>query len=94
MRSTWPWLTVIGAVLIALATALAQVSRDPGGVSYSSAVKLSVLTVATLPACTATLQGRMAAVSDATTPTYNAALVGGGAVIVPVFCNGTAWSSH
>jgi len=33
-------------------------------------------------------------VSDATTPTYNGALTGGGAVYVPVFCNGSAWVSH
>lgn len=74
--------------------AVAQVSIDPGGVSYTNAVKLTMFTVATLPACTSTIKGQMAAVSDATTPTYNAALTGSGAVIVPVFCNGSAWSSH
>lgn len=47
-------------------------------------------TVATLPAGKA---GMRAYVTDATAPTYNAALVGGGAVIVPVFHNGTAWVS-
>jgi hypothetical protein len=47
-------------------------------------------TVATLPAGTL---GRRAYVTDATTPTYGATLVGGGAVKVPVFYNGTAWVS-
>lgn len=56
--------------------------------------KLKVYTVATLPACNSGLQDAMAAVSDATAPTYNGALAGGGAVRVPVFCNGSAWSAH
>lgn len=47
-------------------------------------------TVATLPVGTV---GQRAYVTDATTPTYNGALVGGGAVTVPVFFNGTAWVS-
>lgn len=47
-------------------------------------------TVATLPAGTI---GMRAYVTDATAPTYNAALVGGGAVTVPVFYNGVAWVS-
>ena len=48
-------------------------------------------TVAALPA--AGTAGRRAFVTDATTPTWNAALVGGGAVVVPVFDNGVAWVS-
>lgn len=51
-------------------------------------------TVATLPTCNASTKGGMAYVTDATTPTYNATLTGGSNVIVPVFCNGTAWTSH
>lgn len=47
-------------------------------------------TVATLPAGTV---GMRAHVTDATAPTYNGALTGGGAVVVPVFYNGTAWVS-
>lgn len=31
---------------------------------------------------------------DALTPTYLGVLVGGGAVVTPVFYNGTAWVSH
>jgi hypothetical protein len=46
-------------------------------------------TVATLPA--AGTQGRRAWVTDATAPTFLGALTGGGAVVTPVFDNGTAW---
>jgi hypothetical protein len=52
-------------------------------------------TVATLPTCNANTKGiDNFYVTDATTPTYNGALTGGGAVVVPVFCNGSAWTSH
>ena len=51
-------------------------------------------TVATLPACTSGMKGGMAYVTDAASPTYTATLTGSGAVVVPVFCNGSAWTSH
>lgn len=53
-----------------------------------------VLAVGHLPACSSGLEGTWMSVSDATGPTYNATLTGGGAVHVPVYCNGTAWTSH
>jgi hypothetical protein len=49
----------------------------------------SAFTVATLPA--AGTQGRRAWVTDALAPTFLGALTGGGAVVSPVFDNGTAW---
>lgn len=52
--------------------------------------KLEGYTVAQLP--TGSI-GMRAYVTDATAPTYRGALVGGGAVVVPVFHNGTAWVS-
>ena len=52
--------------------------------------KLTGYTVGTLPAGTV---GMYAYVTDATAPTFNGALVGGGAVVVPVFYNGTIWVS-
>ena len=52
--------------------------------------KLTGYTVGTLPAGTV---GMYAYVTDATVPTFNGALVGGGAVVVPVFYNGTIWAS-
>lgn len=57
-------------------------------------LKPSVFTVGTLPTCSGALSGVMASVTDATAPTYNGALTGGGGVRVPVFCNGAAWTSH
>jgi len=51
----------------------------------------SAFTVATLPA--AGTQGRRAWVTDALAPTFLGALTGGGAVVCPVFDNGTAWVS-
>lgn len=47
-------------------------------------------TVAGLPAG---VIGQRSYVTDATTPTYGAALVGGGTVVVPVFRNATIWVS-
>lgn len=47
-------------------------------------------TVGTLPSGTV---GMRAYVTDATAPTYNGALTGGGAVKIPVFYNGSAWVS-
>lgn len=54
-------------------------------------VTLKGYTVATLPAGTV---GMTAYVTDATAPTYLGALTGGGAVVTPVFYNGTAWVSY
>jgi hypothetical protein len=49
----------------------------------------TLYTVATLPMNV--VKGAQATVTDATTPTFNATVVGGGAVCVPVFYNGSAW---
>lgn len=51
-------------------------------------------TVATLPTCNTAAKGIKAFVTDATSPTYNGALTGGGTVAVPAVCNGSAWASH
>ena len=48
----------------------------------------SGFTVSTLPTG---VVGQRAYVTDATTPTFGATLTGGGAVVVPVFRNATAW---
>jgi hypothetical protein len=58
---------------------------------FSGPVTLPGYTVATLPAGTV---GMTAYVTDATAPTYLGALTGGGAVVCPVFYNGSAWISH
>lgn len=48
-------------------------------------------TVAALPACNAASKGKEYMLNDATTPAWNATVVGGGAVVIIVFCNGTNW---
>lgn len=53
--------------------------------------KLQSYTVATLPASPS--DGDRAYVTDATAPTYLGTLTGGGAVVCPVFYNGTDWIS-
>lgn len=50
--------------------------------------KTTGYTVAALPAGGA---GMRAHVTDALAPTFGAAVVGGGAVVIPVFYNGAAW---
>jgi hypothetical protein len=65
--------------------------------TFDTTIKLKGYTVAGLTAahpCNAGAEGSMAYVTDATAPTYNGALTGGGAVKVPVFCDGSVWTSH
>lgn len=57
-------------------------------VSAGGAFRLAGYTVATLPAG---VQGDLAFVTDALAPAFLTAVVGGGAVITPVFYNGTNW---
>lgn len=66
--------------------------QTTGGVTrHGGVVRLKGYTVATLPAGT---QGDTAFVTDLLTPTFLTAAVGGGAVVGPVFYNGTAWVSY
>lgn len=58
---------------------------------FDAPVKLKGYTVATLPTGS---QGDTAFVTDATSPTYLGTLTGGGAVVCPVFFDGTNWVSH
>jgi hypothetical protein len=67
----------------------------PIGVSLFGQIGFTVpFTVATLPTCNAANKGIATSVTDATSPTYNGALTGGGGVLTPVFCDGTSWHSH
>lgn len=77
---TTPVLTITTAGAVAI----------PGSLAVGTTVKTGGYTVGTLPAGTV---GMRAYVTDATAPTYNGALTGGGAVTVPVFYNGAAWVS-
>ncbi|KVK86206.1 hypothetical protein WS90_08010 [Burkholderia cepacia] len=65
-----------------------------GATTLGAPVVLPMYTVAGLPACTSGNKGAMAAVSDATSPAYNATLTGGGSVSVPAYCNGSNWTAH
>ena len=51
------------------------------------------VTVASLPSCTSGLKGTHRVVSDASSPTYNATAVGGGAITRPVICDGALWKT-
>ena len=57
--------------------------------TFTGLVNMKVYTVATLP--TAGTAGRRAFVNNALTPVSLSAVVGGGALTVPVFDNGTTW---
>lgn len=59
-----------------------------GTVTVDKPFRLKGYTVATLPAGT---QGDTAFVTDALAPAFGAAVVGGGAGVVPVFYDGTNW---
>lgn len=59
-----------------------------GGIFFDNQVNLKNYTVATLPSGT---RGDLAYVTDALLPTFLATVAGGGAVVTPVFYNGTNW---
>lgn len=64
---------------------------DYQGGLVANTTKTAGFTVAGLPAPPLTGTGTRAYVTDATAPTFGSAVVGGGAVIIPVFYNGTTW---
>lgn len=68
-------------------------TADPGAgnIFASGVVKTAVKTVATLPSAATVGAGARSFVSDASAPVFGAAVVGGGAVKVPVYSTGTAW---
>ena len=57
----------------------------------ASTIRLKIYTVSTLPIGT---QGDIAAVSDATSPTYLGILIGGGTAYTPVTYDGSKWVSY
>lgn len=57
-------------------------------------LQVTIVTVATLPTCNAGAAGTMSAVNDATLPTFLGTVAGGGAVVTPVFCDGTNWIAY
>jgi hypothetical protein len=57
----------------------------------ASNIKLNVYTVSTLPSAVTSGAGTLAFVTDALLPTFGSTVVGGGAVNVPVYSDGTNW---
>jgi hypothetical protein len=57
-------------------------------VTASGTIATGVYTVATLPAATS---GSRALVSNALTPVFGSVAVGGGAVVSPVYADGSNW---
>lgn len=74
----------LGLLLLLAAPAYGQATTPPVNVQL-------VYTIGTLPTCDASLKGRRFVVTDALTPVALATVVAGGAVVVPVYCNGAAW---
>lgn len=73
----------VNAAAVLTASATAVTSTQP--------IKLPNYIVSGLPTCNAGFRGAEAYVTDALTPTFLVAVTGGGAVVSPVFCNGTNW---
>lgn len=69
-------------------------THDVSATTHTGAGMLTQTTVAGLPTCNAGNKGRWQGVTDANGPTYNATVAGGGAVAIPVYCNGTNWTAH
>lgn len=67
-----------------LSTALASLT-------VSGFVKVSPVTVASLPSASVAGAGARAFVSDANATTFNSVVAGGGANLVPVFSTGSDW---
>lgn len=83
--------STVGASGTTLQTLATRVTVSNLRAQFEMPIKLMGYTVATLPAAPSV--GDTCYVTDATLPTYNAALVGSGAVTVRVFYNGAAWVS-
>lgn len=84
-------LTILSGGNVGVGTTTPAVKLDVvGAIAASTTVRTGGYTVATLPAGSV---GERAYVTDATAPTWNGALTGGGAVVCPVFRNSTAWVS-
>jgi len=73
------------AALLAAGIATATTSVTPVG------AVMPATTVGDLPTCSSTTRGQMFLVTDALLPAALVVVSAGGAVVVPVTCNGTNW---
>jgi hypothetical protein len=72
-----------------------QPGGNAGGTGSNGYVLLgSPVLFASLPACSAALEGAARPVSDSTTVTYNATVTGSGTNHILAYCNGTNWTAH
>ena len=70
-------------------------AQGSGDVVATAPVALPSYTVSSLPVCSSSVNKyAMAVVTDANSPTYNSTLTGSSGTIIPVFCNGSAWTAH
>ena len=70
---------------------------DDDVLTVKVAALLTSYTVSSLGAavpCSATTAGAIAYVTDATSPSWNATLNGGGSVHTLAMCNGANWTAH
>ena len=63
-----------------------------GAVTASTYIKVTPVAVASLPVAATAGAGARAFVNDASAPVFGTAVAGGGAVLVPVYCTGSAWN--
>jgi len=88
---------VVGLVAgVVLAQSLQQTVPVPvptamGGTGNATGPQAVKTSVGTLPTCNASAEGLIFGVTDALTPAALSVVVGGGAVHVSVYCNGSSW---
>lgn len=79
------------------AAGVAEINNGTAGTFRDLVIRrtqIVITTVAGLPTCNAGAAGTISAVSDALAPAFLVAVVGGGAVVTPVFCDGTNWIAY
>ena len=74
------------------------IARDGAGIKFTGAaagltswIKVPPVAVGSLPLANTAGAGARAFVNDALAPTFGSAVTGGGAVLVPVYSDGSAW---
>jgi hypothetical protein len=77
--------------LVLNGTYSAHAIHTPGLAEIDSGVLVTAITVASLPSCVTGLKGVIRTISDGNAPTFGSTAAGGGAVVRPVFCNGSNW---
>ena len=79
--------------------AFPAIARDGAGIKFTGAaagatawIKVPPVAVSALPLAATAGAGARAFVNDALAPTFGSAVTGGGAVLVPVYSDGSAWN--